>query len=100
MVKGKYYLVVQGMRGMTDELRGEADAIAAFLNARGEPVKVMTFRGPPAQYIVVSLRGFDLPDSPEAKRYLRAIEEQGKLYRGQGGRYDFKQGDNGWFVKP
>ncbi len=100
LVKGKYYLVVQGLMGMTEEHRADAEAIAAFLNGRGEPVGVMVLRGPPRQYIVVSLRGFGLPDSPEAKRYMRAIEEQGKLYRSQGGRYDFRQGESGWFVQP
>jgi hypothetical protein len=97
--KGKYYLVVQGMRGMDSSHRADADAIANFLNANGEPVTVMTYKGTPQQYIVLSKRGFDSPDSPEAKKYLRAIEEQGKLYKSQGGKYDFNQGESGWFVK-
>ncbi|MGA2266077.1 MAG: hypothetical protein ABSH10_06560 [Phycisphaerae bacterium] len=97
--KGKYYLVVQGLRGMDSSHRADADAIAAFLNANGEPVTVMTYKGTPQQYIVLSKRGFDSPDSPEAKKYLRAIEEQGKLYKNQGGKYDFNQGESGWFVK-
>ena len=100
LAKGKYYLVVQGLMGMTDEQRADAEAIAQFLNARGEPVAVMVFKGPPRQYVVVSLRGFDMPDSSEAKGYLQAIEEQGRLYHNQGGRYDFRQGEKGWFVKP
>lgn len=100
LVRGKYYLVIQGLMGMADEHRAEAEAIAQYLNSKGEPVAVMVFRGPPRQYVVVSLRGFDMADSPEAQRYLRAIEEQGRLYSRQGGRYDFRQGDKGWFVTP
>ncbi|MCJ7543620.1 MAG: hypothetical protein MUP47_03475 [Phycisphaerae bacterium] len=100
LIKGKYYLVIQGLRGVTDEHRADAEAIAQYLNSKGEPVAVMVFRGPPRQYIVVSLRGFDMTDSPDAQRYLRAIEEQGRLYSRQGGRYDFRQGERGWFVTP
>ncbi len=97
--KGKYYLVVQGLMGMDNHHRVEAEAIANFLNSNGEPVVVMTYKGTPQQYIVLSQRGFDSPDSPEAKKYMQAIEEQGKLYRSQGGKYDFNQGPSGWFVK-
>jgi hypothetical protein len=97
--KGKYYLVVQGLMGMDSHHRVEAEAIANFLNSNGEPVTVMTYKGTPQQYIVLSQRGFDSPDSPEAKKYMQAIEEQGKLYKSQGGKYDFNQGPSGWFVK-
>lgn len=97
--KDKYYLVVQGLMGTTDRHRAEAEAIAEFLNGHGERVAVMKYSGVPTQYIVMSLRSFDDPDSAEARRYIRAIEEQGKLYRSQGGRYDFRQGETGWFVK-
>lgn len=100
LVKGKYYLVVQGLMGITERHRADAEAVAAYLNAKGEPVTVTVFPGPPRQYIVVSLRGFERADSPDAQAYVRAIEEQGKLYRSQGGRYDFRQGESGWFVTP
>jgi hypothetical protein len=100
LAKGKYYLVVQGMMGITERHRADAEAVAAYLNAKGEPVAVTVFPGPPRQYIVVSLRGFDRADSPDAQAYVKAIEEQGKLYRSQGGRYDFRQGERGWFVTP
>jgi hypothetical protein len=100
LVKGKYYLVVQGLMGITERHRADAEAVAAYLNGKGEPVVVTVFPGPPRQYIVVSLRGFERADSPDAQGYVRAIEEQGKLYRSQGGRYDFRQGESGWFVTP
>lgn len=99
LAKGKYYLVVQGLMGATERHRAEAEAIAQFLNSQGERVAVMKYSGRPQQYIVLSLRSFDDPDSAEARRYIQAVEELGKLYRSQGGRYNFRQGENGWFVK-
>jgi len=97
--KGKYYLIIQGTQGLTPQHRRDAEEIAAFLNNKGEPVTTNRYTGNPPQYIVLSLRGFDSPSSDEAKRYLKAIETLGRLYRDQGGKYNFSQGEDGWFVR-
>ena len=103
--KGKYYLVVQGMGGKTPDLLADARAIERFCNAKGERVSINEYTKEPRQYIVLSAQGFDAIDSPEALRYVRAIEDLGKNYKAQGGRYDFRQSrDAGgrvksWFIQ-
>jgi hypothetical protein len=98
--KGKYYLVVQGMGGKGADLLAEARSIERFCNAKGEQVNVYEYTKEPRQYIVLSAQGFDAPDSPEALRYVSAIETLGKNYKAQGGKYEFKQRDAAGRVRP
>ncbi len=98
-VKGMYYLVIQGLRGMTNEHLRDARRIAEFLRSKGERVTINEFQDQPTQYIVLSLTGFDSPSNDEAKSYVHTIEVLGRSYMAQGGRYNFSQGKDGWFVK-
>lgn len=97
---GKYYLVIQGMSGMTEDLLAEARNIEKFCKAKGEQVSVNRYMGNPRQYIVLSATGFDAPDSPDVAKYVDVIETLGKAYQNQGGRYDFKLRGAGGRAKP
>jgi hypothetical protein len=99
-VEGKYYLVIQGLQGAGAEQLKEAQDIVKTLTDFGEPAEVALYPGNPRQYIVWSLVGFDTPDDARAKDYAKTIEEMGKKYRAQGGRYDFKQRDRAGEFKP
>lgn len=99
-VSGRYYLVIQGMRGMTAEHRQAADEIVAYLRGEGVPAEVGTYSGKPRQYVVWSLTGFDASDSPEALGYVGYIEELGQRYKARGGRYEFSHRDREGRLKP
>ena len=97
---GKFYLVIQGMSGMTEDLLAEARNIEKYCKTKGEQVSVNRYMGNPRQYIVLSATGFDAPDSPEAAKYADVIETLGKAYQNQGGRYDFRQRGAAGRTKP
>jgi hypothetical protein len=92
--KGKYYLVIQGVPKDEQHLQ-EAQKIADFCNERGEKAKVFGY--PNNQYVVISLTPFEMKDSDEAKKYVRAIENLGKVYSSKHGQYSFKQPPDGWW---
>ncbi len=87
-VVGKFYPVIQNLRGKTPELKGQAYKIRDFCAANGYPSVVRELRG---SYVVVGLRGFDSIDDPAVEGYAMRIEALGKEYLTQGGRYNFMQ---------
>lgn len=102
--KRKYYLVIQGMQGLGDQYVAKAQAILDYLKTINEPATLGEYQGNPKQVIVWSLRGFDRTDSPEALKFVAAIEKAGKDYSDLGGRYDFRQRDRAgrlrpWFIR-
>jgi hypothetical protein len=99
-VPGKHYLVIQGLQGMTQQKRDDAETIVKWLKKEGIAADIGRYRGDPEQYIVWSLNKFDSPSSAEAEGFVDTIEELGRRYKNGGGRYDFKQrpGDP-WFIR-
>lgn len=91
-VNGKYYMLIQGMGGITDEYYAEAKMIVDFCNRADLPADIGQMRTP-EQYIVWSLTGFDSPDTPEAQEYAQRIKALGKDYKTEGGTYEFRQSD-------
>ena len=97
--KGKYYLIIQGLIGNSDEFKKDAQAIVDFLNNKmHEPAKYFTSKDGKYLY-VVSTTAFDSPESDKARQFVQSIEKVGRLYRNQGGRYDFRQREGGWWYK-
>jgi hypothetical protein len=92
--KGKYYLIVQGLMGNEPAHLKDAEAITKFCNEQGEPVKVFKLSD---QYVVLSLTPFALHDSVEAKKFAQAIENLGKAYMAEHGKYNFKQRGGWWY---
>jgi len=99
-IRGKHYLIIQGLRGLGPEELAEARAIEAFCNEMGEPVTVGKYPGPNPQYVVWSLKGFDSTDSEEAIAFARTIEKLGKIYLSKHGKYDFRQRDSEGNFRP
>ncbi len=102
-IKGKYYLVIQGMMGDNDELEKEAHKIVKYCRRNGEPASVVRYTDPRTgkkQLLVWSKTPFDSPNSTTAQQHAKTIEEMGKRYDGD---YDFRQRRNGefdpWFIK-
>ncbi len=90
-VPGKYYLIIQGLQGMTDDHRTDADDIQRFLEQEGVASDVAIWPGDPKQYVVWSSMGLDSEIDDEAFAYVRKVEALGRKYKSQGGIYDFKQ---------
>ena len=90
-VPGKYYLIIQGLQGMTDNHRSDAEDIQRFLEQEGVECDVAIWPGDPKQYVVWSCRGLDSEIDEKAFAYVKKIEALGRKYKSQGGRYDFKQ---------
>ncbi len=88
-VKGKYYIVIQGMSGKTDALKEEAFKIADFCTKHNLPADVAEMGS--KAFIVWSMQPFDSAQDPQAKKYAEEIEKVGKLYKAAGGKYDFMQ---------
>jgi len=99
-IKGKHYLIVQGLQGTGAEHLAEARAIQAFCNEMDEPVTVGKYPGTRPQYVVWSLEPFDSTDSPGAINFARTIEKLGKLYLSKHGKYDFRQRDSAGNFRP
>lgn len=99
-VNGKYYMLIQGVEGITEQHKAEAQRIVDFCNEAHLPADIGEMRDP-NQYIVWSLTGFDSPDNPEAKEYAEQIKELGKQYKAKYRTYELRQaypsGDWPWF---
>lgn len=95
-VRGKYYLVIQDMLGMSPQKLTEAQDIINFLAQNDVPAEVIQWGD---RYIVWSLQSVDSPDTEQAKNMVAYVEQVGRRYKAQGGRYDFKQNKSGaWFM--
>lgn len=106
--KGKSYLVIQSLAGEAPADYQEAQRIAAFCNANGQPAAVARYTNPRSgtkRYIVWSLTPFDAPttrQAEQANRFALAIEALGKKYFAKHKTYDFRQRSAGkkfdpWF---
>jgi len=95
-IAGKYYPVVQGLLGAGPQEIADAEKIQRWLESIGEPADVRQLG---SQIIVWSLKGFDSPDTPKAKEWIKAIETIGDEYKKQGGKYGFEQGGTGQFIR-
>lgn len=105
-IPGKYYLVIQEMVGTSEKDQAEAQQIAAWCTAQGEPATVAGHLIPRTGKrfpIVWSLRPFDSPTGADALEYGKKIETLGKTYKAQYKRYDFRQQRDGkfdpWYTK-
>jgi len=96
---GKHYLVIQGMQGTSDANRRDADKIVNYLRDHDVEADVQKYPGRPEQYIVWSFEGFDSPTSREALDYAKMIEVLGERYLREGGRYNFKQVREPWYLR-
>ena len=104
-IPGKYYLVIQGLLAAGDENEQKASGtkIVEFLAANGEKADVCYYQGTPKQWVVWSLQPFDSDTDDKAKEYAVKIEDLGKKFKAQGGKYNFKQHDasgnmKAWYV--
>jgi hypothetical protein len=92
--KGKWYLVIQGLAGVSGADLDEAARIVAYCSAKGEPATVARYTSRQSgkqRYIVWSLKGHDSSTSEEAKKHGMSIEGIGKEYFDKYKTYDFRQ---------
>jgi hypothetical protein len=95
-VPGKHYLVIRDFDPGSD-LEAEAQRIAEFCTARGEPaeVRTLTDRHTREPFIAVwSLKGFDEPNSQAARNYRERIRQLGEQYYQQNETFRF----NPWYA--
>ena len=95
--KGKWYLVIQRLGGMTDKDWQDAEAIVDYCKRNNRPCDIVKWGT--VCYAVWSLQPFPSPDSKEARDYAKGVEELGVKYKPPPGRlkYDFNQKRNGKF---
>ena len=92
--RGKYYLVIQGIQGVSPADLDEASRIVEFCKAQGEKATVARYtskRTRKQRYIVWSLRPFDSATSEEGRKLARSVEALGKQYFAKYTTYDFRQ---------
>ncbi len=91
--KGKYYLIIDRMRGMTDKDKEDALAIAEYCRRNGHPCEAVVLNSQPPVYAVQSLEPFDGPTGPKNLEFAKVIEDLGKRYQPPPGRskYTFSQ---------
>ena len=77
-ISGKYYLVIESLKGKSPDDLAEAKRIAEFCKQNGEPAEPASMG---TRYIVWSLTAFDSPRSEAAIRHARFIQDNlGKEY--------------------
>jgi len=106
---GKYYLVIQTMRGIKPAELSDARKIEKFCNDKGVPATVVTYtpRGRTPRYMVWSRKPFRLAETlgQEAGKHAELVENLGTQYFSAYGGYKFSQSRNprgqveGWFLK-
>jgi hypothetical protein len=93
--KGKWFLVIQQLKDVTQAEYDEAVRIADFCKKEGCPATVAQYtpagRTGKQKYIVWSLTPFDSGDSAPGKAYAGKIEEIGKTYFAKHHTYQFRQ---------
>ena len=87
-IPGKYYLVIQNMQGLNDELKAEAYKIRDFCKAQDRPATINEWRG---SYIVWSMAPFETSGGLDARQFALEMERLGRQYLAQGGKYNFMQ---------
>jgi hypothetical protein len=103
-VPGKHYLVIQAMKGDSQQDHDDALKIATWLTKeKNEPAEVCQFSGGSKAYFVWSFKPFDSDKGPQAEAYAKKIEELGQQYKKLYGQYWFGQHNKGkldpWYVK-
>ncbi len=96
---GKWYLVIQELKGNSPQDQAEAWRIVDFCKQHGEYADVVEF--PRRKKVAVwSLTGFDSGSSDGALEHAGLIENVGKLYFKKFRTYNFKQNDpeNPWYL--
>ena len=102
---GKFYLVIQHLTGSEREVREDGAKIAKFCTDNGVPAKIMQKRQSSGKYLywVWSLQPFDGLTDPAATPHAEKIDELGKRYFRQYGKYKLTQRENGviklWLMK-
>lgn len=90
--KGKYYLIIERLKGSSDADLAEAQRIINFLAESGEPADIQTFRlGGKEFYGVWSLRRFDTEAGPQQVKFAERIEGLGRQYLRKHRTYRFQQ---------
>jgi hypothetical protein len=104
-VAGKYYLVIQKMKGDSQQDREDALKIATWLTKeKDEPAEVCQNSGRTKFFFVWSFKAMDSDKGQQADAYAKKIEELGQEYKRQFGRYWFgqprdRQGRTiGWYI--
>ena len=95
--EGKFYLIIETMKGATEQDKVEAFRIADFCTRMGEPADVQQYR---TQYIVWSLTPFAAPSGLANDKYAESVEKLGQKYFQQHRTYMFKQRDRSGQMSP
>lgn len=85
----RYYLIIETLKGKTDEDYDNADKIINFCAARGLPSELV--ENPKGRYAVWCLLGFRLRASDEALQHARNVELIGKEFFAKHKTYRFMQ---------
>jgi hypothetical protein len=87
---GKFYMVIETLKGRSPEARTEADRIVKFCNANGEPSQVQLLG---QNLIVWSLTPFDAKNSEEVTAHALHVQNElgAKYTRQYGSKYKFSQ---------
>lgn len=87
---GKFYMVIETLKGRSPEARAEADRIVKFCGANGEPSEVQLLR---ENLIVWSLTPFDSKNSEEVTAHALHVQNElgAKYARQYGSKYKFSQ---------
>ena len=96
-IPGQYYLVIQGLQGVSEAKLAEAHRIADYCTARGEPANVAKYTHPQTgrqQYIVWSRTPLETPTGEKAKAHALSIEKMGEKYFAKYRTYNFKHTRN------
>lgn len=100
-VAGKWYMVIQDLRGAAETNKAEAVRIVSYLkNEFGIPAEVRRYAG---RYVVWSFKPFDSRDGQDVRDYAGKIEKIGQRYFKKYSTYRFSQRHNGkldpWMLK-
>ncbi len=88
----RQYLIIETLRGASQDDLNEADRIVAFVAQRGLPADIqLTGRNTNPRYVVWSLQGFLDRESPEAKAFVEKVQGVGEAYFERYGTYRFRQ---------
>jgi len=88
-IAGRYYMVIQDLKGNDRATREEAHRIAKFCVDNGEPVTVNI--NEEGSIVVWSLKPFRKDDTEGTRNYAGLVEELGKRYFREYHTYDFRQ---------
>jgi hypothetical protein len=92
----RQYLIIETLRGASQDDLNEADRIVAFTAEHGLPADIqLTGRNTNPRYVVWSLQGFLDRESPEAEAFVEKVQRVGETYFERYGTYRFRQERDG-----